>query len=116
MALIQIEGVDLPTPSDFSVSVIDLSNQERNANGNMIIERIATKISLGLSYSFLTAASLSNILDAVSPVFFNVTYVDPQTNVFKTGSFYCGDRNLGMLDYVGNIPRYKDIKFDLIER
>lgn len=116
MALLTIGGVDQPTPSDFSVGIMDLSKAERNANGTMIIERIATKKKLEISYSYLSAPSLSNVLDSVAPTFFNVTYLDPTTNSFKTGSFYCGDRNVGMLDYVGNIPRYKDIKFDLIER
>jgi hypothetical protein len=116
MALVSIDGVDLPTPSDFSVGIMDLSKAERNANGTMIIERIATKRKLEIAYSYLTGSSLSAILTAVDPVFFNVTYLDPKTNGFRTGSFYCGDRNVGMLDYVGNIPRYRDCKFDLIER
>ncbi len=116
MALIEIGGVDLPTPSDYSVGIMDLSKAERNARGTMIIERIATKRKLDISYSYLTREQLSQVLNAVSPVFFNVRYLDPQTNNYRTGSFYCGDRNVGMLDFQNGIPRYKDIKFDLIER
>jgi hypothetical protein len=116
MALVTIDGVDLLTPSDFGVGIMDLSKAERNANGTMIIERIATKRKLELAYSYLTGAALSNILNAVEPVFFNVTYLDPKTNGMRTGSFYCGDRSVGMLSYFENIPVYKDCKFDLIER
>lgn len=116
MALITINGVDLPTPSDLQVGIMDLSKAERNARGTMIIERIATKRKLDLTYSFLTRSELSLVLSAVSSVFFNVTYLDPQTNSYRTGSFYCGDRNVGMLDFKNGVPRYKDIKFDLIER
>ena len=41
--MIRINGVTIPTPSDYSVGIMDLSQAERNANGTMIIERIATK-------------------------------------------------------------------------
>jgi hypothetical protein len=116
MALVSIGGVDLLTPSDFGVSIMDLSKAERNANGTMIIERIATKRKLELSYNYLTGASLSVILNAIDSVFFDVTYLDPKTNGMRTGSFYCGDRSTGMLDYIDGVPRYQAVKFDLIER
>jgi hypothetical protein len=116
MALISIGGVALPTPSSFSVGVMDLSKAERNANGSMIIERIATKKKLSFSYAFLSATDLAVILKAIAPTFYNVTYLDPVDNTFKTASFYCGDRGVGMIDYIDNVPRYKDLSFDLIER
>ena len=43
MALITISGVALPTPSEFQVGYQDISKAERNANGTMIIERVAVK-------------------------------------------------------------------------
>lgn len=116
MALVSISGVDLPTPTDFSVGLMDISKAERNARGTMIIERITTKRKLEISYAYLNANDLSTVLQAVSPVFYNVTYLDPQTGNNRTSSFYCGDRSVGMLDFINGVPRYKDVKFDLIER
>jgi hypothetical protein len=116
MALINANGVDLPTPSDFQVGIMDISKAERNAAGTMIIERIATKIKLSLSWSYLSSSDLKTVLNAVAPVFYNVTYFDPQSAGYRTGSFYCGDRNLGIIDFTNAVPRYKDVKFDLIER
>lgn len=116
MALVTANGVALPTPSDFQVGIMDVSKAERNAAGTMIIERITTKRKLSLSWMYLSATDLSTVLNAVSPVFYDVTYFDPQTGGNRTGSFYCGDRNLGMVDFIDGVPRYKDIKFDLIER
>jgi hypothetical protein len=116
MALLKINGVDMPTPTDFNVGIMDLSKAERNANGTMIIERIATKRKLEISYSFLDRTDMSKILNAISPVFFSATYMDPQTNAMRTGTFYSGDRNLPMLDYKNGVPRWKDIKFDLVEK
>ncbi|MEH7503293.1 DUF6711 family protein [Neobacillus drentensis] len=116
MALISVGGVDLPTPSDYGVGVQDISKAERNALGNMLIERITTKRTVDISYSYLDASDLSTILQAVSPTFFNLTYLDPVTNSNRTASFYCGDRSMGMISFINNVPRYKDLKFTLIER
>lgn len=114
--MIKIDGKEIPTPSDLSVGIQDLSKGERNANGTMIIERIATKRKLELSWKYLSKEDLSKVLNAVSPVFFQVEYLDPQENRKNTGTFYSGDRNMGALDFINGNIRYKDIKFSVIER
>lgn len=116
MSLIKINGVDIPTPTSYSVSIQDLSNAERNATGTMIIERIATKRKIELGWSYLTKEKTSILLNAINPVFFNVQYIDPQTGGIKSGTFYCGDRSIGLIDFKNGKPRYKDIKFNLVER
>lgn len=116
MALITVNGVNLPTPSDYQIGVQDISNAQRNAQGTMIIERIATKKTITLSYAFLSASDLSTILQAIAPTFYNVTYLDPVTNSNLTSSFYAGDRSLGMIDFQNSVPRYQNLKFELIER
>jgi hypothetical protein len=95
---------------------MDITQAERNALGTMLIERIAQKKKIQLRWAYLDGASLSTLLTAVDPIYFNVTYLDPKTNSYKTGSFYCGDRSTGMIDFRNGVPRYKDIQFDLIER
>lgn len=114
--MIKIEGVDLPTPSEMSFGVQDISKAERNANGTMIIERIATKRKIDLSWRYLSPVELSQVLTAVKPVFFNVTYTDPESNTLRSALFYCGDRTVGVMDFINGQLRYKDTKFNLIER
>ena len=114
MALIKINGVAIPTPSSYSANIIDLSNAERNALGDMIIERIATKRKLELSWRKLNSSELSEILKAVNPVLFKVEYVDPLENKTKTGVFYCGDRKCNMMSYINSVPVYTDVAFNLI--
>lgn len=116
MSLIIIDGVEIPAPSDYSVGIQDISKAERNANGTMIIERVATKRKIELSWKYLSKEQLAQVLTAVSNVFFQVTFLDPQDNATRTGTFYCGDRKAGMLDYKNGVPRYKDVQFNLIER
>lgn len=116
MSLIQINGVDIPTPSEYTVGIMDLSKAERNARGNIIIERVATKRKIELVWEYLDRFQLSQVLNAVSGVFFQVAYIDPQDNAVKTGTFYVGDRKAGALDYRDGKVRWKNIQFNLIER
>jgi hypothetical protein len=116
MALIAINGVDLPTPSDYQVGIQDLSKAERNVRGDMLIERIATKIKIELAWPFLTGAQYSQILNLVEPVFFSVSYFDPKSNAMKTGTFYCGDRQAPMMRFNNGVASWKDVKFNIIER
>lgn len=114
--LLTIGGVVMPTPTDIGIGVMDLSKAERNAKGYLILERIATKQKLTISYSFINSSDLSIVLKAIAPTSYSVTYLDPITNTFKTYQMYCGDRNVGMADYINGLARYKDFTFDLIER
>lgn len=116
MALIKVNGVTLPSPSEMSVGKMDLSKAERNANGLMLIERIASKTKLEMTWAYLTSSQARDLLLAVSPVFFTVTYPDPRTNSIETGTFYVGDRNMGVLDYFDDVARYKDFGMNFIER
>lgn len=114
--MITIDLVKIPTPSDYLVGIQDISKAERNARGTMIIDRIATKRKLELSWKYLSKEDLSKVLKLVSPVFFQVDYIDPQDNAVKTGTFYCGDRTAPALDVRNGVIRYKDVKFNIIER
>jgi len=116
--MIKINGTDIPTPSSYDCNIMDISDKDtkRNANGDIIIERIATKRKLELGYKYLNQADLSSLLQLVSSVFFTVEYPDAQEGAMKTGTFYVGDRNNPAFRYVGGSMSWQNIKFNLIER
>ncbi|MDD9266048.1 DUF6711 family protein [Paenibacillus sp. GCM10023248] len=117
MALLTIDGVEMPTPSDLTVSHQDLTKDPmRNTNGLLITEFIARKVKLELSWKFLDAEQMSQILNAIDPFYFEVTYIDPKTNSPATKTFYKGDRKMPMLDFIDGTPRYKDVAFNVVER
>jgi hypothetical protein len=116
VALISINGVDLPAPSVYDPGIQDLSKGERNARGTMIIERIATKRKIELGWPLLSGTEYSQILKLVSSTFFSVRYFDAQENGFKNGTFYVGDRPAPMFRFNNGVASYKDIKFNIIER
>jgi len=115
LALITIGGVAIPTPSELTVSVMDLSKADRNANGTMVLERIATKQKLQCKWTYITDAALKTILNAISPTSYYITYMDPLTNSFATKNMYCGDRSVGYIDFQNGVVRYKDFGVYLIE-
>lgn len=115
MSLITIGGQSVPTPSSYQVTLNDISKADRNAQGTMVLERIATKRTIVLTWGFLSQTDASTVLNAVSSVSFSVTYQDPQTGGSRTSNFYSGDRSLGMVDFINGVPRYQDVTFTLIE-
>lgn len=115
MALLTIAGAAIPSPTDYQVSIMDLSKAERTSKGKMVIERIATKRKLELSWNYLSRTNLATILNLVAAVTFTVIYFDPKANDYVESTFYCGDRSAGMIDFINGVPRYKDVKFNLIE-
>lgn len=114
--MIKIDGRAIPAPTDYSVGIQDISKAERNARGDMIIERIATKRKLELAWQFLTKSEMQQVLSAVSPVFFQVEYPDPQTGAMKIGTFYSGDRTAPALDFNNGEMRWKNCGLNVIER
>lgn len=113
--MISINSVQMPTPTTFQIGITDLTKTERNANGGLIIEVIATKRKLDLSYNYLSATSFSTLLNAISASTFSVTYPDAQTAVDRTATFYCSEKNAGAIDYQNGIMRYKDVKLTFTE-
>lgn len=114
--MITINGNEIPTPSKCRVGIMDISKAERNALGDMIVERINTKRKIELAWAVIAAGPLQQVLNLVSPVFFPVTYPDPEAGTMRTGTFYCGDRNVDALEYIDGEIQWKDVAFNLIER
>lgn len=114
--MITINNVAMPAPSGYTVGIMDIVNAERNSRGTMFIDLIATKVKLEVEWKILTQVEITKILGAIeSNVTFSVTYLDPKTGTNKTSTFYKGDRNLPMQDYMNGKPRWKGFKINLIE-
>lgn len=116
--MIRINGVNMPTPTSFSVSISDISSDDskRNARGDMLIDRICTKRKIEMSWDFITLEDMSLTLNLVKDIFFTVEYPDPQEGKFLTKTFYVGDRTAPMCVLKDGKPMWKNVKFNLIER
>ena len=99
MALLTIGGVPQTTPKEMKVGISDIDGETtRNANGDLIRDRIGTKRKLELEFPPLTQSKISTLLNAVSPVFFSVTFQDPQSGMI-TKTMYVGDRTAPVYRY-----------------
>lgn len=114
--MIKINYEDMPTPSKFLVGINDISNAERNAQGEMMIDRVATKRKLEIEWKSLKPESMSTLLNAVKEIFFDVTYPDPMTGGIETKTFYVGDRSVPMYNYNNGDIRWEGVKMNFIER
>lgn len=114
--MLELNNVAVHMPRSFKVSTHDLDgNSTRNAKGDMIRDRKAVKRRLELEWSALKQSEIQQILNAVSPVFFPVKYLDPQLGLI-TKTFYVGDRTTPMLRYWNGVPMWNGLSFNLIER
>lgn len=95
----------------------------RNAKGELLRDRIATKRKIDLEFPVMTQTEMRTLLNAVAPVFFDVTYQDPMgdptvNNGRVTKKFYVGDRTTPMLRYGNGSTdiRWEGVSFNLIEK
>lgn len=115
MAVININGVDMPNPKDMTVAIMDISNAERNANGTMMIDRVATKRKINLDWPALEEADAQKVLNAVSDIFFTATFIDPQLGT-TTKTFYVGDRTSPVLRHYGSKVKWEGLKLNIVEK
>ncbi|HFE9851431.1 TPA: DUF6711 family protein [Enterococcus faecalis] len=114
---LSIEGVNVKTPKKFQVSIEDIDSESgRNANGDMIRDRLAVKQKLEISWGPLSDKEISTILTSVKPPFFTVTYPDPETGGQSTKSFYVGARTAPMYSWNDTLPKWEGLAMNFIER
>lgn len=117
MAMMLVDGVELPTPSSFEWGLIDVSASDsgRTQDGKMHKNRIAQKRQIKLSWNGTDKARTAKILQMVNPEYIRVTYPDAMRGADETRIFYVGDRSAPIKIWIVNNKRYETLSFDLIE-
>lgn len=118
MAMLKVNGADMPPPSAMKVTIFDVSSAvERNASGNAVVDRVAVKRRLDLKWAHLGADNLQLLLQAIGGNgFFTASYPDPQTGSARTMECYCGDRATGVLRMVDGVPLWTNVEMTWTER
>lgn len=115
--MLKINGVAVATPKVFKVDISDIDGEtSRNARGDMIRDRVATKRKLNCEWAPLTMVQASTLLKAVGNVFFSVEYPDPMEGKVITKTFYVGDRSTPMLCIKSGVPMWEGLTMNFIER
>ena len=114
--VLYLNSAYVKTPQKLSVGIYDVSSMaDRNAAGEILIDRVATKRKIECEWGALTNAEISTILALVTSVFFTVKYPDPQTGAEKTITCYVGDRTAPIYRVSGT-PVWEGLKMNLIEK
>lgn len=116
MKTLTINGVAVAAPVSLEVNLQDLDAETtgRNVLGTMMRDRISGgKRKVLLKWGPLDDAEIATILNAVSHVFFDVSYPDPISGQ-KTITAYVGDRSAALLNYSSG--KWLGLAFNLIER
>lgn len=115
---LKVGNTAIPDPSTFEFTVADLDlSGERDSNGLLHRDRVATKHNVKVSYDALAYSQTATICNLLSPASFQFTFIRPDTNATYTGTYYCGDRTMGVIN--ASDPNKSNwlmtLSFDLIE-
>ena len=115
--MIKVNGTLIKTPKSFVPGIYDVSKTaDRNAEGTILIDRVAVKRKLEMEWGALTNSEISAILSKVTSVFFTVEYPDPETGGNRTITCYVGDRTAPVHKYTGSTPMWEGLKMNFIEQ
>lgn len=116
--MLSINGVAIATPKTFEVTISDLDGESnRNTNGDLIRDRIAIKRKIDCEWPPLSQPEMSTLLNAVSDMFFEVTFPDPQMGMC-TKTMYVGDRSAPAYSFNKSTQQveWSGLKMNFIER
>jgi hypothetical protein len=117
--IIKVNGVEITSPKEFTVTILDVDNSEstnRTADGTLNRDRVAVKRQIKMSWGALNWSTASALLQAISPVFFEVYYPDPQEGAYVTKNFYSSNRPAPVALSKGNDILWNNIRVTLVER
>lgn len=111
-----INGVVVPTPKSMSISINDIDAETgRNANGTIVRDRVAVKRKIECEWGMLTQEEMQTLLNAVTPVFFSVKFIDPQIGE-TTKTMYVGDRIAPVYNFNSEFKPWTSLKMNFIEK
>lgn len=116
MAMLTVNGAAVSAPSAMQVAVFDVaSDPRRNAAGGAVLDRIAVKRRLEISWAQMDEHEFSALLQAVNG-FFEAAYPDPESGQMRSISCYCSEKSAQILRMQDGRPLWTRIKMTWTER
>lgn len=114
--MLTINSTAVKTPKAFSVEISDLEGEtHRNAKGDLVRDRLATKRKLTVEWGPLTQAEVSVILATITDSFFTIQFPDPALGV-TTKTFYVAARTTPMYRNLGGAILWINLAATFIEK
>ena len=116
-SIYKINGTPIPSPTEASVSIEDLEvDAYRTADGVLHRERARQGVrKVSFKYDILTQSEYASLLTQLSPLFFELTYLDPQRGA-STIECYSSKKEGSLYSALLYNGLYRDITFNCIER
>ena len=114
---LKVDSAPIPDPSSFEYTVSDLDlSGERDSNGYLKREYVATKHNMKIKYDALRYSTVQEILGLLASPAFQFTFYLPDTNELYTSQYYVGDRTMNVINAWDAVDNWLcDLSFDLIE-
>lgn len=122
MAVLKVNGTDLPEPSEITVSLQDVDYESgRDQTGTMFRDRkrggLHAVRKIECKWNVLSNADVKTLLMAVKDASMSLTFPDPYEGNNRTSTVYVGDRKAPIYwkDPTTNKWVWKDVAFNFIE-
>ena len=118
VVMLKINDVVVPQPSTMKYNRIDYDSEDsfRSMSGEMIRDRIATKVKLECTWNYLTQEDAYKLLNAVKCTYFHVQFIDPFENKWVDKVMYVGDRTLPFYNVIDGVIAFTGTSMNFIER
>lgn len=118
MAILNIDGVDMPAPSSYKIQRFDLDSQDTNRNELGILQRDRVRqgiYKIEVEFKGKTSSEMYTIEPAIEPAKIQVTFPTPKGYITRT--MYVGDRQgPEMVKHDSNTDKIRwDMSFNLVE-
>ena len=114
----KIDGVAIPTPSEYQAGIEDLSSEEtgRTLDGIMHKDVVDSKDYYDCKWVSLSWEDMATLLNAIDKTeSFNFTHADPRVpNRFITSEFYVGERSTAALNLNDSKKTWKELSLRFI--
>lgn len=114
--MIKVNGVDIPTPSDYNPKPNLREDSTENANGDMIRKIISCRWKIEMKWDYLTKEQYKKLAEIKFLKEFNCTFPSP-TGVMVTKKMYGGDISgeANMADKEGIVRDWVNVSFNFIQ-
>lgn len=121
MNILKIDGTEIQNPVSLQWQESDLDSSEgsgRNQYGDTFRDRIAVKKKISVTFPPMNDLDMSILLQAISPVFFDLEYPDPKLGKANSMTVYVSDRSVPVYMYDKTIKQWiwQGMSVDFIEK
>lgn len=115
--MFKIGGATVHAPRKVTILVQDLSSSDsgRNADGTAMIDFVAAKRKIEVEWPAMNTADMKSVMQAMSAVTFEVTYIDPETGTENTITCYKGDRTVPVYWIIDGEVLWESLKVNFVE-